>query len=783
MVPHANAHHMQSFVLSLAAFALLASGLSGQLVNAPVIFPRGVTDHLRHDPAPATVARGAVIEINGFNLGPDTSLTFKAAPLPTSLGSPTVQVLINGTAAGLYSVSGSQILARVPTDAPLGLANIQVVVGSATSAPRVFTVAAALPGVETRDLGFGQVALAAGAANVLVTTGLGVNPRPAVTAYVGGIRAAAQAQASATNPGFFGLTLEVPGAARPGDVVYLNTAGRTANLATWQRASAPEVAFVKLPEGTPALVQISTTDVNGKFVLGLGARDAQGCFRTFTFDMANLESAALNSCLIANAAAATPFVAVTGTEYVAALVGPATGQAPAGISKQVLIAAPGKETRTVALSGAAATLAAVANNPGAFTAVIPGVDGGATTIDTITAETGAVRNAAAPANVGVAAVLISVDGLTRTLTNRINLPDNQFAIVVADSLTNPQRVVFAILKANGEKVSATPLPGGWVPLLGPAAPAVNNPNPGAGAALGAAPGLAFYIAETKRVYLAAKRADDTAHAFVAFPLDASGPAVVAMPDGWFLAACTTNIRTYNFVMGRKLALFGSNSGTNTFLASCPSTGFILVDLLSGALTTASLPPNSDMVIGAAAGSFNDFLYATNLNGAGASRMASSIFVLDGADFSTLRLDVPAGLAGFQAPTTIPLMDSLVATAQKRAVGDSGFVFFDLAQGAVRQFALPAGFTTATLAGFFPASRKLVARAVAADRRTSFIVYDIATGAATPVPNPDGVASLAARPGAAVSPRLLVANPNTNTISAAGFDIDGNQVGVVTVRIP
>ena len=782
---------MLRFVLTLAAFALVACGLSGQVVNQPVIFPRGVTDHLRHDPAPATIARGAVIEINGFNLGPDTSLTFQAAPLPTSFGDPAVQVLINGTAAGLYSVSGAQILARVPADAPLGLANIQVVVGAATSAPRVFTVAAALPGVETRDPGFGPVAPASGAANVLVTTGLGVNLRPTVTAYVGGIPAPAQAQASAANPGFFGLTLDVPGAARPGDVVYLNTAGRSANLATWQRASAPEVAFVKLPAGTPDLVQISTAEVNGKFVLGLAARDAKGCFSTFTFDLANQKSAGLNSCLIANAAAATPFVAVTGTEYVVALVGPASAQAPAGISKQVLITAPGKDTRTVVLSGAAATLAAVANNPGAFTAVIPGVDGGAVTVDTITAATGAVRNAAAPANVGAAPVLISVDGLTRTLTNRINLPDNQFAIVVADSLTNPQQVVFAILKANGEKVSATPLPAGWVPLLGPAAPAVNNPNPGTGGPGGAAPafpvtaapGLAFYIAENKQVYLAAKRADDTAHAFIAFPLDASSPAVVALPDGWFLAACTTNIRTYNFVMGRKLAMFGSNSGTNTFLASCPAAGFILVDLLSGALTTAALPPNSDMVIGAAAGSFNDFLYATNLNGAGANRMASSIFVLDGADFSTLRLDVPAGLAGFQAPTTIPLMDSLVATAQKRAAGDSGFVFFDLAQGAVRQFALPDGFTTAALAGFFPATRKLVARAVAADRRTSFIVFDIATGTATPVPNPDGVASLASRPGAAASPRLLVANPNTNTIAAVGFDADGQQVGVVTVRIP
>ena len=117
------------------------------------------------------------------------------------------------------------------------------------------------------------------------------------------------------------------------------------------------------------------------------------------------------------------------------------------------------------------------------------------------------------------------------------------------------------------------------------------------------------------------------------------------------------------------------------------------------------------------------------------------------------------------------------------MGDSGFVFFDLAKGEARQFALPDGFTTATLAGFFPATRKLVARAVAADRRTSFLVYDIATGVAIAVPNPEGVASLAGRVGAAASPRLLAVNANSNTISAVAFDADGKQVGVVTLRLP
>ena len=83
---------MRRLILTFAAVALVPlcfpGQAPGQAVNTPVIFPRGVTDHLRHDPAPATVARGAVVEINGFNLGPDAPLVFKAAPLPSSLGIP-----------------------------------------------------------------------------------------------------------------------------------------------------------------------------------------------------------------------------------------------------------------------------------------------------------------------------------------------------------------------------------------------------------------------------------------------------------------------------------------------------------------------------------------------------------------------------------------------------------------------------------------------------------------------------------------------------------------------
>ena len=777
-----------SFSLTLLAAALC---LPGQTVNSPVIYPRGVVDATRLDPAPATVARGGIVQITGFNLGPDTAVKATGTPLPTTLGDKPVQVLINGVAVPLLSVAAGKVLAQVPVDAALGLASVAVKVGDATSNSGTFTIAAVQAGIVTKEgKGFGLAAGTFSKSPVTVSgTGFGAtNPRAGtVTAFVGGIPTKVTTAESKTQPGIFDTVVDVPGQARPGDLLYVLVNARAANPVVLQGLPAAELQFLKLPDGAPDLAQIATPDLSGMFVLGAAVKDAKGCYAAFAFDFTNKKAAASNACLLAPANAATPFVNAPGTEFTGAMVGPAvtTGAIPAGagIAKQALVFNPGKADKTIDLTGAASVLAGAAG--GVFTATIPAATAGGTVmIDTITASTGAVKSAAAPVAAAAAAV-VSVDGLTKLLTSRIMLPGGIFAVVVADDAVKPTKVEFAILKTNGDKVSAVALPGGFVPLLAPQAPAAAGVTP---PAVGAT-GLAFYLAAKKTVYVAAKMPDDSLHAFAAFPLDGSDATVVPLPSGWFIAACSNALRTYNFVIGKQLGLFASNSGVNTYKAACPASGYLEMDVATAAITAVPLPVNSDMVTGAATGTFNDFLYATNFSPT--ARTASSVYVLDGTGAVAFRLEPPAGVNAFQAPTTISVADGLIASAQKRAAGDQGLVFFDLANQTSVQLPLPDNFATVTLAGFFPATRKVVVRGISADRKTSnLVVYDLAVydrTAAMPVgvvvPNPDGVASLAGKPGAAASPRLLAINVNANTVSAVAFDADGKQVGVVTVRVP
>src|SRR2546425_3248169 len=85
-----------------------------QVPTAPVINPRGVLNAFTQQPAPSTVARGGILQINGLNLGPPEGLKAAGTPLPTKMGSPEIQVLINGTAVPLFSVEPGKIMAQVP---------------------------------------------------------------------------------------------------------------------------------------------------------------------------------------------------------------------------------------------------------------------------------------------------------------------------------------------------------------------------------------------------------------------------------------------------------------------------------------------------------------------------------------------------------------------------------------------------------------------------------------------------------------------------------------------
>ncbi len=790
---------MRSLVL---LFSCALAAIS-QSLTAPVIYPRGVTDAVRQDPAPATVARGAALQLSGFNLGPEKALRAEETPLPTKLGDPEVQVLVNGEPVGLYSISAGVVLAQVPDDAPQGIATVSVSVGGVKSEARTFTVAAFQPGVVTADgAGFG-VAKGDFASSPIVVTGSGfgvANPRAGtVVAYVGGAPAPVNTQLNRAVPGQFNAEIEVPGSARPGDLLYLTVNSRPANLVTLQPLVAPSVDYLAFPEGSADLAGLATPDVNGRYVLGIAAKDAKGCFPVYSFDFAALKAAKGNPCLITAAAnAVSPFVNAVGTEFVGAMVGPSVGTAPAGIAKQALIVQPGKDDNLVDLTGAAANLVSAAG--GTFLATIPSATaGGPVTVDNITASTGAVRNAPPATAAGGAAggnapvpvtTAIEVDGLSRLLTNRIALPGGLGAVVVADSVTAPAKFLFAIVRANGDKVSATAFPAGFVPLLAPAAPPPTQP--GGGAAGGGAPapaatttnpaGLAFYLASQRQVLVAAKKSDDSAHALLAFPVDGSEAVVQVLPNGWFLAACTNNLRTFNVVLTGAIALFGSNSAENTFKASCPASGYITVETESGEINAVSAGQNVDMVYGGSVGAVNDFIWATNLSAT--ARTSSTIYVFDGANRSTQRLELPAGVNAIQTPSPVPALSALVATAQRRAIGDDGFVIFDLNEGTSRHLVLPDGFGSVSLVGFFPATRKLLGRGISTDRRTSsLIVYDLGGKDVTVVKNPEGVASVGSRPGTPVAARQLITSNNANTAAGIGYDSDGKQVGVVSVRIP
>jgi uncharacterized protein (TIGR03437 family) len=100
--------------------------------GGPYIFPTGVVNAGSSAPFTASLAPGELVSIYGSNLATTTTSN---GGLPTTLGG--VQVLVNGTAAPIYSVahtaSYDQINAVIPLTTTSTIASIQVTNGSGSS--------------------------------------------------------------------------------------------------------------------------------------------------------------------------------------------------------------------------------------------------------------------------------------------------------------------------------------------------------------------------------------------------------------------------------------------------------------------------------------------------------------------------------------------------------------------------------------------------------------------------------------------------------------------------
>lgn len=123
----------------------------GAASSAPTITPSGVVSHGTNS---TTIEPGSWVDIYGSNLSATTRFWNAATEivngnLPTSLDG--VSVKINGKAAYVYYISGTQINVQAPDDTATGTVNVSVTSGGVTSANVTATIGTVAPVFFTFD--------------------------------------------------------------------------------------------------------------------------------------------------------------------------------------------------------------------------------------------------------------------------------------------------------------------------------------------------------------------------------------------------------------------------------------------------------------------------------------------------------------------------------------------------------------------------------------------------------------------------------------------------------
>jgi len=832
---------MRPPIVALIVLGGLPVAAWSQTPARPVVNPRGVINAVSAQPAPSAVAPGAILRIEGFNLGPPGGVEASGGPLPTQVGDPPIQVLINGKAAPIFSAHPDRIFAQVPWDTTPGLATVVVRRGEAESRPARILVNRLEPALRTAgDRGYGEVAGTI-SGNVLQAraTGLGptqpqvndgevgpadppARPREQVRAFVGGRPARVRATLSSQRVGEFDLRIELPPEARPGDVLTLQVGTRTAPPVTVGTAAGPRLEWLATPDA-PEFRSIVSPGPDAFYVIASAGRGDDGCYSSYLFDFRRERAGRIELCLTAAPNARTPVAPSGDSPRLAALVGPPDGDASGGISSKVAIFdATRPDPVLVELPGKASSLLAAAG--GNFAAVLPGTPPRTLLID---GETGEVRDAppVAGGQTAIRLPAVKLEDLPHALAITA-LPQQLFAALVADDADRPSRARLVVVDRDGNVQGGRDFLEGWVPLVAP-------PRPQTGGAIQQAVALRrviVYLDQPKQIlYVLSRRTDDSRHAMILFSLGEETPRVVEFPSSWFAAACTPTLPLFNLELSRRLVLPGADAPQSEVRDPCPATGFILLDLDSVRISAVALPGQGQFNVGAASGDVNDFIFGINTDPA-RRNLADTLFVLDGVTATTFRLDLPPSVTSFTAPTPLSALNAILALATNRVAGDAGFVFFDLENAEARLLPTPEGFAQVSLLGIFPATRKLVVRGIkSGGSGAEYLIYDLATGdlifplnpegvawvgnvlrpagqAGTPQPapgqpgtpqpgqgqpggQPPGQGGATPQPGTApaqptvATPLLQQANPACNAVNAVAYDAQGRQRGMLVVRVP
>jgi uncharacterized protein (TIGR03437 family) len=146
-VPIADTTYTATFVLPPT---ISAGGIVNAASNAPLVASGGI-------------AQGSFMTIYGVNLGPSTGVSAPSLPLSSSLGGVTVSVTPANGGARMVAyptyVSTGQINAILPSNTPVGSANVTVTFNGVTGAPASIQVVSSSFGIFTANFGSGPAAV------------------------------------------------------------------------------------------------------------------------------------------------------------------------------------------------------------------------------------------------------------------------------------------------------------------------------------------------------------------------------------------------------------------------------------------------------------------------------------------------------------------------------------------------------------------------------------------------------------------------------------------------
>ena len=758
--------------------ALIAAAATVVSAQEPGISQRGAVNGVTFQLAPSAVAPGSFISLFGPDLASGTAGA-GAIPLPTSLGDPEVKVLINGIESPLLVIFDSefdQINAQVPWETEPGLARVVVQRGGAVSQPMLINVPEARPSfLSLNGGGFGPVIALhpdfslvsadnppqSGGIVSLFGTGLGPVTEPIESgnsgpvsplarasmiqrATVGGMPAKVLFAGLSTQfVGLFQINLELPLLTDPGEAFSYFSDTFQANATLMGGNDAPLVKFMPLPEGSADSTRLFVSDLNGRFVaLSAALDEEEGCYQdVFVMDLRREKSAKIEDCLLPtnpnalNPNQLVPFVAENNTSILAALVAPPIDQIPeAGVSTQVLLLDGADDSMTkVDLPSATHLLNRnVQQQPGLRLELA----GGSTQPALINTQSREVVMGE-----GVVTFSVDLNGLTERNSQFVGFGEGVRAAAVGDDQFNPTQSALVVVDAASQVLRQAPFPDGFLPFVPPRR--INRAGTPVGNSFAA---TARGFEDSPMAYVLTRSQDGMTDAIVVFNSETAETSVVPFPDGIAMASCTPALRMYRLNLTGRLAIPSSSSRATEFANPCDATGLVLFTPADGSIT--NLPANGLMDAGQA-GEVNDYVYASTADRDG--NISTSLFVFDGVsdEFTEIvNLDGASGFLPGGQGARAPGLAAIVLRATAARPGDQGFVVFNLSSAQASHYALPGGYTRIQAPlGLLRANRKLIARGIR-EGGSEFIVWDLATKAFQVVPNPEGVAFVAAAGGAA-----------------------------------